>query len=107
MGLAITFRQLKKLGVKGFLKQWGRGVEGITPLQQTMTTLWGFPAMLGGLAWGIVVTLMGGVYWMSLILCGSLPIMIMQLLSNWQKYKRLKLIDKQMKELNNEKEFTR
>ena len=100
MGLGKTCRKLKELGIKGFIKVWGTGVQGITPLQQPITTLWSFLPIIGGLLWGITVTFLGGTLWLTLILSGSLPITVMQIVAAYQKYVRLKAIDKQQRELN-------
>lgn len=88
----------EKLSFNQFMKRWKGGVEGITPLQQTKTTLWSFVPVLAGVIWGITVTLIAKTYWMSLILAGSLPITLVQLVSNYQKYTRLKIVDKAQKE---------
>lgn len=90
----------KKLSLKEFLGRWKNGVEGITPLQQTRTTLLSFLPLFGGLIWGIAITFFGGTYWLTLILCGSFPITLMQFVSNLQKYIKQKKIDEQLKELN-------
>jgi hypothetical protein len=93
-------RKGNKLSFKEFIKRWKTGVEGTTPLQQTTISLWGFPFIFGGIFTGLVIMFFRGEYWLILILAGSLPITSMQFLSLWQKYKRQKLIDKQMRELN-------
>jgi len=92
-------RKGNKLSFKQFMKRWKTGVEGTTPLQQTTISLWGFPFIFGGIFTGLVIMTLRKEYWLILILAGSLPITSMQLLSLWQKYKRQKLIDKQMREL--------
>jgi len=89
----------EKLTFKQFLKRWWQGVEGVTPLQQTKTTLWGFPFIVGGSVWGFVVTLIDGTYWMALLIFGTFPITAMQIVSNWQKYKSLKKVEEAMKNL--------
>lgn len=96
MGLKKTVKELRRLGLKQFLKQWAKGVEGITPLQQTVTTLWSFLPILCGIVWGIVVSVMGKTYWLSLVLLGSIPITTIQIISTWQKYKAQKLIQEVM-----------
>jgi len=93
-------RSGEKITLKQFWKKFWQGVDGITPLQQVKTTLMSFIPVFAGLIWGIVVTLMMGTYWLSLILVGSLPITAIQFISNLQKYKRLKTINEQMRELN-------
>ena len=85
-----------KIGVKDFFKRWKKGVANLTPLQQTITTLWSFLPIFGGMLWGIVITAIVGSYWLTLILCGSLPITSIQFISNYQKYKSLKKIDEIM-----------
>src|SRR3990167_3460477 len=86
-GNQLTFRQ--------FISRYKSGIEGITPLQQTITTIWSYIPIFGGLLWGIAVTLKGGTYWLSLILIGSLPITIIQFISNWQKYVKFKKINEE------------
>lgn len=92
-----------KLKFKEFLKRFGEGVEGITPLQQTKTVLISIIPVIAGLIWGATVTFLGKTYWMTLILVASLPITSIQFLSNWQKYKRQKVIEQHQKEA--EKQF--
>lgn len=93
----------EELKFKEFLSRWKDGMEGITPLQQTRTTLWSFFPLVFGVMWGLVVTLMSGTYWMSLILGATLPITSIQVLSTWQKYRRLKLIHEATKDLGKPK----
>ena len=97
MGLLKTVKMFKELGPKEFLKRFKDGVAGITPLQQTVTTLWSFIPVFGGLFWGIVVTFLAKTYWLSLILAGSLPITGIQFISKWQTYKQQKRIEEAMK----------
>jgi len=91
-----------KLSFKEFLKRWGNGIQGITPLQQTKTSLLGFPLIFGGTFTGIVIMILRGEWWLVAILSGSLPIVSMQLVSILQKYKTQKAIYKTMKELEND-----
>jgi len=79
-----------KLTFKQFTKRWKDGVINITPVQQTKTTLWSFIPIFAGLTWGIVMTFIGGTYWLTLILVGSFPITTIQFISNIQKYKAQK-----------------
>lgn len=93
-------KQGKKLSLKKFLSRWKEGVEGITPLQQTITTLWSYPLVLGGILVGLVVMIFRKEWWLFAILLGSLPMSLMGLLSTWQKYRQQKRIYDTMKELN-------
>jgi hypothetical protein len=94
-GEQLTFRQ--------FLGRWGKGIEGITPLQQTKTSLLGFPLIYGGTITGIIIMILRKEWWLLLILVGSLPILTMSLVSTLQKYITQKKIYQTMKELENEK----
>ena len=90
----------EKLTLKQFFKRWGKGVEGITPVQQTLTTLISLFPILAGAIWGSVVTFLGGIWWASLMLIASIPIQIIQIIANWQKYKRLKQVEDTIKQIN-------
>jgi len=47
-------RKGEKIKWREFFKLWKQGLEGITPLQQTKTTLVGFMPIFAGIVWGIV-----------------------------------------------------
>ena len=93
-------KQGNKLSLKEFFKRWGNGIASTTPLQQIKITLWSFTPLFAGMIWGIAITFIGGTYWLTLILCGSLPITSIQFISNIQKFKALKKVDALMKEAN-------
>jgi len=95
-------KQGNELKFKEFMKRWKSGVEGITPIQQTKTTLWSYPLVLGGIITGLVIMSLRKEWWLVAILGGSLPMTLMGLLSTWQKYKQQKIISDTMKELENE-----
>jgi len=92
-------REGKKLTFRQFMLRFRDGIERTTPLNQTKITLWSYFPIFAGILWGIVVTFLGKTYWLSLLLSGSLPITIIQFLSNWQKYKRFKQVEEEMKKL--------
>ena len=81
----------EELSLKQFLSRWKKGVVEITPLQQTVTSLWSMIPIFFGMFWGMVVTFIGGVYWMTLILTFSLPLMFINFISTYQKYMAQKL----------------
>lgn len=91
-------RQGKSVTGKEFLVRFKDGIEKTTPLQQTRITLWSFPAIIGGLLWGMIITFISKTYWLSIILLASLPITSMQILNTYQKYQRLKMTEKLLKE---------
>lgn len=102
MGIELTIRKWKELGPKQFFKQWGKGVASVKPLDQTKIQLWSFLPMVAGITWGITVTFLGKTYWLTLILSGSLPLTLINIISTYQKYKKLKQVDDTMKMLEKE-----
>ena len=104
MGIKKTIKKFKELGFKGFMKEWGKGVAGITPLQQVKTSLWSFLPMIAGILLGITITIISKTYWLTLILAGSLPLTIINIIGTFQKFLKLKQVDEVMKEIiKNEK----
>ena len=91
-----------ELSFKEFMASWRNGIEGSTPLQQTKITLWCMTPILVGLFYGFFVTLFTKMYWLALVLAGSFPITLIQLIALWQKYKIQKKVDETMKELEGE-----
>ncbi len=89
-----TDKQGNRLTFKEFMKRWMEGIEGITPLQQAKTNLYGTWLIITGVIWGLVVVTMIKTYWMSLILFGAFITTVFQLLNTWQKAKRFKKIEK-------------
>ena len=90
----------EKIDSKEFGKRWIKGVQGVTPLQQTKVMLWSFIPLIIGIIWGIVITAIAKTYWMTLILCGSLPLTLINIFGTYQKFIALKKIDGLMKEVN-------
>lgn len=92
-----------KLTLKQFFKRWGDGIAGINALQQTKTNMMGIWITITGIVSGIVVNALIRLkdmwWWITIILVGSLILTLVQLLGNWQKFKRLKATDKAMKEI--------
>lgn len=84
-------RDGEELSFKQFLIRWKSGIVDITPLQQTKTSLWSMIPIFAGMFWGMAVTFIGGVYWMTLILTFSLPLMFVNFIGTYQKYKSQKI----------------
>jgi hypothetical protein len=87
------------LSLKDFFKRWKQGIEGITPLQQTKTTLWSYPLVLGGILTGIVIMIIRMQWWLLIILIGSFPLSLMGFISTIQKYFQQKKVYDMMKEI--------
>jgi hypothetical protein len=91
-------KNLRKMGLKEFLKRWKQCIEGITPYQQARGQLIGLVPILIGLIIGIVVVSISKTWWLLLILIGSLIVSIFQCLGFLQKFIRLKIQDKIMRQ---------
>tara|TARA_R100000750_G_C2343403_1_gene95183 strand:+ start:12 stop:332 length:321 start_codon:yes stop_codon:yes gene_type:complete len=92
------------LTTKEYLERWKKGIQSVTPLQQTKISLQGVVLVLIGVVVGIVSSFMIGIWWLVIILCGSLFLTVINLIGTLQRYYSLKEIDKQFKEMNNMKE---
>ncbi len=89
-----------KLTWKEYMKRWKSGIEAITPLQQTKTSLRGQLLVLIGVLWGLyIVWQLPDFKWMFLILIGSLVLTVVGYISLWQKYWALERVDTAMKEM--------
>lgn len=95
-----------KLTFKDFKKRFWKGVEGITPKQQTKTQIISQIPIFAGIIWGSVVSFINGTYWLAIILIFALPINFMSFISNIQKFKVQKKSEEMMKEAqqNSQKE---
>jgi len=60
--------------IKEFFKRWGRGIEGITPIQKLKTQLLGTKITLTGLFLGIIISIYGweNLWWVGIILIGAI-----------------------------------
>ena len=82
-----TDKQGNKLTMKEFFSRWRKGLEGVTPYQQTTMQIWSTWIMIVGIICGIVITLFAlqTVWWLTIILTGALFNTGVQLLGLWQK----------------------
>jgi len=96
----------KKVGFKQFMKRWKEGVEGISPIQQSRTTILGNWITLSGILAGIIINALVRVknqwIWIEVILLGSLVLVVIQMIGGLQKYWRFKEVDKIQKKLEEE-----
>lgn len=90
-----------------FFSRWKQGIQQITPYQQSAINLMGTVLVLIGVLMGLYATFITKVWWLFIILTGSLFLTSMALLSGCQKYYALKRINQQIKEEEkNEQEST-
>ena len=107
-GYLIKDRKGNKVIIKDFFKRWKDGIEGITPLQQSRTTLLGTWIVISGIIAGILINALVRMkdqwIWIEVILAGSFILTLMQLVSSLQKYWRFKEVEKIQKKFNKEME---
>ncbi len=88
------------------MKRWKEGVEGISPIQQSRTTILGNWITLSGILAGIIINALVRVknqwIWIEVILLGSLVLVVIQMIGGLQKYWRFKEVDKIQKKLEEE-----
>lgn len=92
-----------KLSLREFLSLWGKGIKGITPLQQAKTNLLGLWITITGIISGIsvnaLVRMVNQWWWIEIILVGSLIITVVSMISAYQKYYSLKKVHDTMSSL--------
>lgn len=95
-GAELTLRQ--------FFKSWGKGIEGITPLQQSKSQMVGTWIVITGIIAGIMINILTRIenqwYWITIVLLGSLIISSISMIGLYQKYKIQKRVEQTMKELD-------
>lgn len=87
----------EKVTWKEFFKRWKKGMEEITPLQQTLVTQIGYFTVFVGIIWGIIFSIRAKSYWLAVILIGSFIVSSTSFLGNWQKRQILLKIEKSLK----------
>ena len=81
------------LTTKEFFSRWKQGIQSITPLQQTKISLQGVVMVLVGVIIGLISTFMTGVWWLFIVLIGSLFLTTVNLIGTLQRYFALKNLD--------------
>ena len=92
-----TDRAGNKITWKEFGVRWKQGIQNVTPLQHSKTTLFGYVIIVAGILWGLVLSFKLKQWWLFTILLGSFVITSTTVLGVLQKYFVLKKIDSMMK----------
>ena len=96
----------EKLTIRQFFKRWGRGIEGVTYMQQLKMQIWGIWVNFLGLALGIIVMSIARPkdlwWWLVIILGAGLFLNFISFIGVYQKFKIQRRIDQTIKELNKE-----
>lgn len=82
------------LTVKEFFSRWKSGIQNVTAYQLSIITLMGTVLVLIGVCIGLFITFKARVWWLFIILLGSLFITSTSLIAGYQKYSVLKSIAK-------------
>lgn len=84
-----------KLTPKQFLERWKKGMQGVTPLQQTLLQVRSTWIMVIGILAGIFISIIGfkTLWWLLIILIGALGNTSVQLLGLVQKKNLLKQLE--------------
>ena len=85
------------LTTKEFFERWKEGIQKITPLQQTKISLQGVLLVLVGVIIGLISTFMTAVWWLFIVLIGSLFLTSVNLIGTLQRYFALKQLDADFK----------
>lgn len=84
---------------KEFGKRWSKGIEGVTPLQQTKSQLVFTWITIIGILCGIVVSIVAikTLWWLGIILLAGLGNTFVGMIGIYQRYKQLKRVDEMLK----------
>ena len=82
---------------KEFFKRWKGGIQQITPLQQQKINIIGSVFVVCGVIIGIITSFMLKLWWLFIILLGSLLLTGISFISILQKYFVFNELNKQMK----------
>jgi hypothetical protein len=95
-------KNYRRLGFRKFFQAWGRGIEGITPFQQVKGELKGQVIILVGTIWGVIymgmISSKAHTWWVFVMLVGGLIVLLFTMVGTMQKYMRLRIQDKMVKE---------
>ena len=80
----------KWITAKEFTKRFSEGVQEVSPIQQARLTLWGQYIILIGITLGLFINGFAHIWWLFIILCGSMFVALMSTLGSYQKYTMLK-----------------
>lgn len=94
-----TDKQGNKLTGKEFMTRWKAGINSVTPLQQTRSQLLFSYIVLLGVVGGLLVSIISwkSLWWLAIVLFGTLGIQILGLIGTYQKYYILKKIEDDVK----------
>jgi len=96
-----TDKQGKELTFKEFMQRWKQGIQEVNQVQQLKISLIGYWIVLGGIVSGIISAIITSIWWLMIVLLGSLIITGVSTLGAYQKYN---ILSKLLKEVKDETE---
>lgn len=93
-------REGRWIDAKEFRERFSKGVQGITPLQQTKSQIFFAYLTIMGIICGIIVSILSikTLWWLGIILLAALGNTMVGLVGTYQKYKQLKNIQQIIRE---------
>ncbi len=85
---------------KEFFSRWGEGIKKVTPFQQIKVTLIGSFIILIGIIIGGITAYVYSMWWLLIILFGSLIVQGLAFLGSIQKYLIFKKIEETIREVD-------
>ncbi len=79
-----------------FLSRWKDGIQKITPLQQLQTQMLGMLLIFAGILFGLVIAFRTSLWWLFIILLGSMIVFLSQIVGILQRYIILKAVKAMM-----------
>jgi len=86
----------EQITTKEFMSRWKKGIQEITPYQQSKISLVGSCFMIIGVITGLITTFILKTWWLFIILCGSFLLVGVGTIANYQKYIALQKINNLM-----------
>ena len=87
---------------EGFFTKWKKGIQEITPEQSSKINFVGIAFVFIGIFIGLAVTWKNEVYWLFLVLVGSLFLSTVNLIGMLQRYFQIIDFNKKLQEVKNE-----
>lgn len=83
---------------KEFINRWKAGIEMVTPLQRSKVDLVSYSIVIVGIILGIIVNIRTKVWWLVIVLSGSLLLLAMTYLGAIQRFRILTKFEQEVKQ---------
>ena len=90
----------KEVTTKEFISRWKDGISRVTPIQQMQVSVLGYLFVLIGIIAGIIFSIAGSYWWLTIILAGTFLIQILGFIGTIQKLNLFKKQEEYIKNLS-------